>query len=132
MCTRLKKENGLPVFLCVVHPNIEANKKYPFSVELIDKGIGTLTSENQELFAGYKIVPSNLLEDSILKIANKYDLNGGNIEIFKTPKWSDNNKIRDYIKNNDFQNFKSKVPKCIAVLFNEFTRELSEMESNDI
>ena len=158
MCTRLKKENGLPIFLCVVHPGGDPNKKYPFSEELIKKGIGTLTSENQEIFAGYKIVPSNLLEDSIMDICDnvnpvsfcvgesdfenavlqrewirkKYDLNGGDIEIFKTPKWSDNEKIREYIRSGDFQNFKNKVPKPIAVLFNEFIRENSESKEKDI
>ena len=56
MCTRLKKENGLPVFLCVVHPGDDESKKYPFPLELIKKSIGALTSENPSLFSGYKII----------------------------------------------------------------------------
>jgi hypothetical protein len=153
MCSRLKKENNLPVFLCVVHPGGEtSSKKYPFSEELIKKSIGSLTSENNKLFAGYKIVPTDLLEDAIKLIIeevnpvsicigekdfenivlqrdwirNKYDLEGGDIEIFKTPSWSNNNEIRSYIENSDFQKFKNKVPKSIAVLFNEFNREIQE------
>ena len=59
-------------------------------------------------------------------IRNKYDLNGGDIEIFKTPSWSNNNEIRSYIENSDFQQFKNKVPKSIAVLFNEFAREMKD------
>jgi len=156
MCTRLKKENGLPVFLCVAHPGGESTKKYPFSEELIKKSIGSLTSENQELFAGFKMVDSNLLEDSLLSISEKinpvsvcvgdkdfenmllqrewirkkYDLNGGDIEIFKTPLWSDNNEVRGCIEKGDFQSFKNRVPKPIAVLFNEYIREIQESAEN--
>lgn len=153
MCTRLKKENDLPVFLCVVHPDSDNSSKYPFSKELIKKCIGALTSEDQKLFAGYKIIQTNLLEDAINSISQdvnpvsvcigeqdfenmilqrewirkKYDLaNGGDIEIFKTPKWADNKQIREAIKNEDFQEFKNQVPKSVAVLFNEFVRELQD------
>lgn len=158
MCSRLKKENGLPVFLCVVHPGGETtSKKYKFSEELIKKTIGSLTSENDKLFAGYKIVPTDLLEDAIKSVAenvnpisvcigekdfenmvlqrdwvrNKYDLNGNDIEIFKTPYWSNNEEIRSYIQNTDFQKFKNKVPKSIAVLFNEFVREMQESSNKE-
>jgi nicotinamide mononucleotide adenylyltransferase len=152
MCTRLEKENGLPVFLCVVHPGENLSKKYPFSHDLIKKSIGSLTSENQKLFKGYKIIPSNLLEEALLSVCEemnpvsicvgekdfentllqrewikkKYDLGGNEIEIFKTPSWSDNNKVRDYIKAGDFQKFKNNVPKPVSILFNEFVRESSE------
>ncbi|NBU98678.1 MAG: hypothetical protein EBS19_10810, partial [Spirochaetia bacterium] len=150
MCTRLKKENNLPVFLCVVHPGSEPGSKYPFPEDLIKKSIGSLTSENNKLFAGYEIITSNLLEDAIKSVVkhanpasicigerdfenmvlqrewvrNKYDLEGGDIEIYKTPQWSNNNNIRKSIKEGDFQQFKSKVPKSIAILFNEFTKQL--------
>jgi len=155
MCSRVKKENDLPIFLCVVHPGGDPSSKFPFSDELVRKAIGSLVSENDKMFAGYEIVPSNLLEDAINVVSkkanpasvcigekdfenmllqrewvrNKYDLNGGDIEIFKTPAWSDNNLIRDYIRNGDFQEFKSKVPKSIAVLFNEFNREMQDFEN---
>ena len=155
MCSRVKKENDLPIFLCVVHPGGDPNNNFPFSDELVRKAIGSLVSENEKMFAGYEIVPSNLLEDAINIVSkkanpasvcigekdfenmllqrewirNKYDLNGGDIEIFKTPAWSDNNLIRDYIRNGDFQEFKSKVPKSIAVLFNEFNREIQDFEN---
>ena len=155
MCSRVKKENNLPIFLCVVHPGGDPNNKYPFSEELVKKAIGSLVSENDKMFAGYEIVPSNLLEDAINIVSkkanpasvcigekdfenmllqrewirNKYDLNGGDIEIFKTPAWSDNNLVRDYIRKGDFQEFKSKVPKSIAVMFNEFNREIQELEN---
>jgi len=158
MCSRLKKENNLPVFLCVVHPDVESNNKYPFSLDLIKKSIGSLTSENNNLFAGYEIISSDLLEDAInavVKHANpasvcigekdfqnmvlqrqwirdKYDLDGGDIEIYKTPQWADNKDIRSYISNTDFQQFKNKVPKSIAVLFNEFVRELKDSPEEDI
>jgi nicotinamide mononucleotide adenylyltransferase len=154
MCTRLKKENGYPVFLCVVHPGENVSKKYPFSNDLIKKSIGSLTSENGNLFSGYQFIPTNLLEDAMLSVCekmnpvsvcvgekdfentllqrewikNKYDLGGNEIEIFKTPTWSDNNKVRESIKEGNFQEFKSSVPKPIAVLFNEFVRETSEKE----
>lgn len=158
MCSRLKKENDLPVFLCVVHPGGEtASKKYPFSEEVIKKTIGSLTSENDKLFAGYKIVPTDLLEDAIKSVAenvnpvsvcigekdfenmvlqrdwvkNKYDLINNNIEIFKTPYWSNNEEIRSYIQNTDFQKFKNKVPKSVAVLFNEFVREMQESSNKE-
>jgi nicotinamide mononucleotide adenylyltransferase len=155
MCSRVKKENNLPIFLCVVHPGGDPNNKFPFSDELVKKAIGSLVSENEKMFAGFEIVPSNLLEDAINTVSkvanpasvcigekdfenmllqrewirNKYDLNGGDIEIFKTPAWSDNNTVRDYIRNGDFQEFKSKVPKSIAVLFNEFNREMQDFEN---
>ena len=151
MCTRLKKENNLPVFLCVVHPGSEPGSKYPFSEDLIKKSIGALTSENNKLFAGYEMIPSNLLEDALNAVVkhanpasicigerdfenmilqrewvrNKYDLEGGDIEIYKTPQWSNNNDIRTYIKDGDFQQFKSKVPKSVAVLFNEFIKQIN-------
>lgn len=151
MCTRLKKENSLPVFLCVVHPG-DITKKFPFSKELVKKYISELTSENDKLFAGYKIVSSSLLEDCMNEICqkvnpvsvcigekdfenmvlqrewirNKYDLNGGDIEIFKTPRWTDNEEVRKAIAEEDFQTFKSKVPKNVSILFNEFIRELKE------
>jgi nicotinamide mononucleotide adenylyltransferase len=157
MCSRVKKENDLPIFLCVVHPGGDSNNKFPFSEELVKKAIGSLVSENNKMFAGFEIVPSNLLEDAINAVSkvanpasicigekdfenmllqrewirNKYDLNGGDIEIFKTPAWSDNNKIRDYVRAGDFQEFKSKVPKSIAVLFNEFNREMKDLEKGD-
>lgn len=156
MCTRLKKENNLPVFLCVVHPGSEPGSKYPFSEDLIKKSIGSLTSENNKLFAGYEIIPSNLLEDALNAVVkhanpasicigerdfenmilqrewvrNKYDLEGGDIEIYKTPQWSNNNDIRTYIKDGDFQQFKSKVPKSVAVLFNEFTKQINGSEKD--
>lgn len=157
MCSRVKKENDLPVFLCVVHPGGDPNNKFPFSEELVRKAIGSLVSENDKMFSGFEIVTSNLLEDAINTVSkvanpasicigendfenmllqrewvrNKYDLNGGDIEIFKTPAWSDNNTVRDYIRNGDFQEFKSKVPKSIAVLFNEFNREIQDLEKKD-
>jgi hypothetical protein len=156
MCTRLKKENNLPVFLCVVHPRSEPGSKYPFSDDLIKKSIGSLTSENNKLFAGYEMIPSNLLEDALNAVVkhanpasicigerdfenmilqrewvrNKYDLEGGDIEIYKTPQWSNNNDIRTYIKDGDFQQFKDKVPKSIAVLFNEFTKQINGSEED--
>lgn len=156
MCSRLKKENGLPVFLCVVHPGGESSSKYPFSEDLIKKSIGSLTSENPKLFMGYDIVSSDLLEDAlncVVKHANpvsvcigekdfqnmvlqrewireKYDLEGGDIEIYKTPQWASNKDVRGYIKNGDFQQFKNKVPKSIAVLFNEFVKETNDGESD--
>jgi hypothetical protein len=156
MCTRLKKENNLPVFLCVVHPGSEPGSKYPFSDDLIKKSIGALTSENNKLFAGYEVIPSNLLEDAINSVVkhanpasvcigerdfenmvlqrewvrNKYDLEGGDIEIYKTPQWSNNNDIRSSIKDGDFQQFKSKVPKSIAVLFNEFSKQINGSEED--
>jgi hypothetical protein len=156
MCTRLKKENNLPVFLCVVHPGSEPGSKYPFSDDLIKKSIGALTSENNKLFAGYEVIPSNLLEDAINSVVkhanpasvcigerdfenmvlqrewvrNKYDLEGGDIEIYKTPQWSNNNDIRSSIKDGDFQQFKSKVPKSIAVLFNEFSKQINGSEDD--
>jgi len=151
MCTRLKKENGNPIFLCVVHPE-EKLKKFPFSKDLIKKSIGSLISENGNLFAGFKIVSDNLLENSIRSIIEevnpvsvcvgeedfentvlqrewmrkKYDFDGQDLEIFKTPRWAENSSIRSFIKDSDFQKFKSSVPKPIAVLFNEFVREYSE------
>lgn len=156
MCTRLKKENGYPVFLCVVHPGENVSNKYPFSKDLIKKSIGSLTSENDKLFAGFEIVPSNLLEEAILSvyermnpasvcvgekdfentllqrewIRKKYDLNGEDIEIFKTPEWMSNKKVRNYVKDADFQGFKNSVPKPIAVLFNEYTREYNGSEKD--
>jgi hypothetical protein len=140
--------------LCVVHPGENVSKKYPFSNDLIKKSIGSLTSENGNLFSGYQFIPTNLLEDAMLSVCekmnpvsvcvgekdfentllqrewikNKYDLGGNEIEIFKTPTWSDNNKVRESIKEGNFQEFKSSVPKPIAVLFNEFVRETSEKE----
>jgi len=152
MCIRLKKENNLPVFLCVVHPDGGSLKKYPFSVELIKKSIDSLTSWDQKLFAGYKIIKTHLLEDAINAIAEsvnpisvcigepdfenmvlqrdwireKYDLNGGDIEIFKTPKWTDNKEIRNLIINEDFSEFKNRVPKPISLLFNEFVNEIKK------
>jgi hypothetical protein len=51
--------------------------------------------------------------------------------IFKTPYWSNNEEIRSYIQNTDFQKFKNKVPKSIAVLFNEFVREMQESSNTE-
>jgi hypothetical protein len=158
MCSRLKKENNLPVFLCVVHPGGEPSSKYPFTDDVIKKSIGSLTSENNKLFAGYGMIQSNLLEDAlncVIDYANpasvcigekdfqnmvlqrewvrdKYDLEGGDIEIFKTPQWADNKEIRNYVANGDFQQFKNRVPKSVAVLFNEFARCMKESDSDDI
>jgi hypothetical protein len=151
MCTRLKKENGNPVFLCVVHPG-EKLTKFPFSMDLIKKSIGSLISENNDLFAGFKIIPEDLLENAINSIVEevnpisvcvgesdfentvlqrewmrkKYDFTDQDLEIYKTPRWAENSAIRSFIKDTDFQKFKSNVPKPIAVLFNEFVRELGE------
>lgn len=158
MCSRLKKENNLPVFLCVVHPGGEPSLKYPFTEDVIKKSIGSLTSENDKLFAGYGMIQSNLLEDALNCVVNhanpasvcigerdfqnmvlqrewvrdKYDLEGGDIEIFKTPQWADNKEIRNYIANGDFQQFKNRVPKSVAVLFNEFVRCMKESREEDI
>jgi nicotinamide mononucleotide adenylyltransferase len=149
MCTRVKKENNLPVFLCVVHPGT-TSKKYPFSKELIRKSISSLVSENGNLFSGYCFIESPLLEDALSKanekvnvsavcvgesgfedmvlqrewIKNKYDTGERGIEIFKTPIWSNNSEVRNFIQNSDFQGFKSKVPKSISLIFNEFEREI--------
>jgi nicotinamide mononucleotide adenylyltransferase len=158
MCTRLKKENGYPVFLCVVHPGENVSSKYPFSKDLIKKSIGSLTSENDKLFVGFEIISSNLLEEAILSIyekmnpasvcvgekdfentllqrewiRKKYDLGGKDIDVFKTPEWMSNKNVRSLIKKEDFQGFKNSVPKPIAVLFNEFGRESNESEKKDI
>jgi hypothetical protein len=148
MCTRVKKENNLPVFLCVVHPGI-TSKKYPFSKELIEKSISSLVSETPNLFSGYCFIESPLLEDALTKagervnvssvcvgdpgfkdmvlqrewIKNKYDTGEKGIEIFKTPIWSSNSDVRNFVLNSDFQGFKSRVPKSIALIFSEFERE---------
>jgi len=152
MCMRLKKENSLPVFLCVVHPQGNKSLKYPFSVDLIKKSITSLIDANPELFTGYKIIKSGLLEDAINEICEEvnpvslcigekefenmllqrewlrknYDLNGKDLEIFKTPKWADNKEIRKYIKDENFTEFNSKVPKVISVFFNEFLNEMNK------
>lgn len=158
MCSRVKKENNLPIFLCVVHPGTGSNNaKYPFSEDLIKKSIESLISEKPDLFFGCEIISSDLLEDalnSVAKHANpvsvcigesgfenmalqrewireKYDLDGGDIEIYKTPQWTNNKDVRNYIKNGDFQQFKNKVPKSVAVLFNQFVKEIDH-ESGDI
>jgi nicotinamide mononucleotide adenylyltransferase len=151
MCNRLVKENGSLVFLCVVHPEI-SGKKYPFSKSLIEKSISSIVSENPKIFNGYKIVTSNLLEDALNTISNdvnpisfcvgdsdfenvilqreflknKYDFGDKTIEIFKTPRWIDNEKVRESIRNNDFQSFKEDVPKSVSILFNEFCKESNE------
>jgi hypothetical protein len=65
-------------------------------------------------------------------VRDKYDLEGGDIEIFKTPQWADNKEIRNYVMNGDFQQFKNRVPKSIAVLFNEFVRCMKESDEDDI
>jgi len=158
MCSRVKKENDLPIFLCVIHSGAGSCSKYPFSEDLIKKSIGTLVSENPDLFFGYDMIDSDLLEDAlncVVKQANpvsvcvgekdfrnmalqrewireKYDLEGGDIDIYKTPQWSDNKDVRSCIKNGDFQQFKSKVPKSIAVLFNEFVKETNTGKGEDI
>ena len=134
-----------------------SNKKYPFSKALVKKYIGAVTSEDDKLFVGYKIVPTNLLEDSIVSIADKvnpvsicvgdsdfenmllqreflkkkYELEGNEIEIFKTPRWTNNEDVRKTIENEDFQDFKSKVPKNVAILFNEFVKEYKETKGED-
>jgi len=154
MCTRVMKENNLPIFLCVVHPG-EPSKKYPYSESLIKKSIGALTSENSKLFCGYKIIKENLLEEAVNSacethnpvsvsvgeedfenavlqrewLKKKYDV--PEFEIFKTPRWSDNDSVRKTIDNNDFQDFKSKVPKSVAILFNEYVKECSESKALD-
>jgi nicotinamide mononucleotide adenylyltransferase len=154
MCTRVQKENGLPVFLCVVHPGENVSNKFPFSAELTKKSISSMVSENNKLFQGFKMIPSNLLEEALLAVCeelnpvsicvgekdfentllqrewikSKYDLEGNEIEIFKTPSWSNNKQVRDCINDNDFQNFKRNVPKPVAVLFSEFVRELTQKE----
>jgi hypothetical protein len=148
MCTRVKKENKLPVFLCVVHPGT-TSKKYPFSKDLIKKSVSSLVSENPDLFSGYCFIESPLLEDALSKagekvnvaaicvgepgfedmvlqrewVRKKYDTGEKGIEIFKTPIWSNNSDIRDAVTNSDFQTFKSKVPKSISLLFSEYERE---------
>lgn len=149
MCTRVKKENKLPVFLCVVHPG-STSKKYPFSQDLVKKSISTLVSENSDLFSGFCFIESPLLEDALSKsgekvnvasicvgepgfedmvlqrewIRKKYDTGQKGIEIFKTPIWSNNSEIRNSVANSDFQTFKAKVPKSISLLFNEYEREM--------
>jgi hypothetical protein len=149
MCTRVKKENNFPIFLCVVHPG-SVSKKYPFSKELIEKSISSLVSETPSLFSGYCFIESPLLEDALSKakekvnvcsvcvgdsgfkdmvlqrewIKNKYDTGENGIEIYKTPIWSKNSDVRDHIKNSDFGSFKSKVPKSISLVFNEFVKEM--------
>ncbi len=59
-------------------------------------------------------------------IKEKYDLGESNIEIYKTPRWTENDSIRKCIKDDDFSGFKSKVPKNVAILFNEYNREIKE------
>jgi len=156
MCTRLMKENGLPVFICVVHDEL-SNNKYPFSKDLVKKYMGAITSDDVKLFSGYKIVPTNLLEDSVIAIADKinpvsicvgdsdfenmllqreflkkkYDLGANEIEIYKTPRWTNNDDVRKCIEEEDFQSFKSKVPKDVAILFNEFVKEYKELKGED-
>ena len=101
------------------------------------------------MFAGFEIIPSNLLEEAVLSVyekmnpisvcvgerdfentllqrewvRKKYDLDGKDIEVFKTPEWMSNKKVRDHINKEDFQSFKNSVPKPIAVMFNEFVKE---------
>lgn len=152
MCTRVMKENNLPIYLCVVHPG-EASKKYPYSESLLKKTIGGLVSENSKLFCGYKIIKENLLEEAVNNacethnpisvsvgeedfenavlqrewVKKKYDI--PEFEIFKTPRWADNETVRKSISDNDFQEFKSRVPKSVAILFNEYVKECSESDS---
>lgn len=153
MCLRAQKENNLPIFLCVVYPNIKNSIKYPFSIELIKKSIELLISNNQKLFAGYKIIESELLEDIIIAInklvnpisifvgendinnillqykwlKNKYNFNE-DIKIFKTPQWLKNSEIRNLIKNENFLEFKDKVPQEISTFFYEYVKELKKNE----
>jgi hypothetical protein len=153
MCTRIKKENGHPILLCVVHPD-RKNNTYPFSLDLIKKSIGGLVSEKSDLFAGYEILSSNLLDEALQVVcekynpvsfsvgeedfengvlqrdwvSKKYDMDGSGIEIYKTPRFLDNSKVRDAVKSDDFSSFKSHVPKNVAILFNEYVKEISNPE----
>jgi hypothetical protein len=156
MCNRVKKENDLPIFLCVVHPG-NTNDRYPFSKDLIKKSVSGVVSDNPDLFAGFEMVDDNLLESSVKKICEKYntmsvtvgeddfenavlqrewirekyDLGESNIEIYKTPRWTDNNNVRLSVMDDDFSSFKSKVPKNVAMLFNEYVREMEENKKED-
>ena len=128
-------------------------KKYPYSESLLKKTIGGLVSENSKLFCGYKIIKENLLEEAVNNacethnpisvsvgeedfenavlqrewVKKKYDI--PEFEIFKTPRWADNETVRKSISDNDFQEFKSRVPKSVAILFNEYVKECSESDS---
>lgn len=145
MVKSMKKENGLPCLIAVVHPGHNTSGKSPFDEDLVKKYMESVVRENPEDICGFFIVSRGLLgviygtakshgfrvksigagDDRIMDYKKQVEYlkkNGSDfpkdMEIIKTPRSTSGTEVREKIKNEDFTSFKKLVPPSISSLYN--------------
>ena len=151
MAMRAKKENGYPSVLCVHHPGT-TSKKYPFSQETVEKMLLGIKEDHSDIIRESYVINKDFLDDvfenlpetffpvsicvgeknySNLYLQRDWSKNNGTlineeIKLFKTPTWNSGRDIRDFIRNENFSQFKKSVPKSVGLLYNQFVTEIKE------
>ncbi len=156
MATSLKEKNDLPSIVAVVHPGHNRSNRSPFNQDLVRKYMEAVVKENPELIKGFFIVNRGLLgiiygkakehgylvkligagDDRIedYKKQEEYLKKHGSdfpedIKVVETPRTTSATEVRDSIKNEDFLEFKKKVPHAMVSFYPQL---LSALKGTDI
>lgn len=156
MASFLKEKNDLPSIIAVVHPGHNRSNRSPFNQDLVNRYMEAVVKENPDLIKGFFIVNRGLLgiiygkakehgylvkiigagDDRIedYKKQEEYLKKHGSdfpedIKVVETPRSISATEVRDDIKNEDFLEFKKKVPHAIVSFYPQL---LSALKGTDI
>lgn len=143
MIQKANTQNQLPVVLAVTKPTPDRNRFF-INLDMQRKLMSSIQTEFQDLIIDIVYIDDSLLSSAIKELDNKYDVeslttqkdsyenyflqkknlvrNGiisDSFEIYATPLWRNPQEMREYIKLEDFVNFKKNAPKSIVYLWQE-------------
>lgn len=156
MAQQLKKENGLPCILAVIHPGHNQSGKSPFSIDLVNKYMESVVRDHSDVISGYFIVNRGLLGviygkskehgfipkafgagddrfEDFSKQAEYLKKAGGDfpedVKIVQTKRSSSGTDVRKKLDSEDFISFKKLVPPAVSSMYNQL---VSSVKGKDI
>lgn len=146
MVNFLKEKNDKKTFIIVVHPGHNKSGKSPFDKNIVKMYMDEIT-ENHDNIEGYLFVSSGLLGSAIAKLIDKgynplligagadrmedyekqmdyikvsdvKDKLDSSFSLLETPRTSSSTKVRNILREKDYNSFKKLVPKEVANLYN--------------
>ncbi len=158
MIQQLKKENGLPSILAVVHPGHNSSGKSPFNEDLVNKYMKSVVSDHSDCISGYFLINRGLLgviygkskqhgfipkafgagddrfED--LKKQSEYLKKAGgdfpdDIKIIQTKRSSSGTEVRKKLDSEDFVSFKKLVPPAVSSVYSQLVSSVKKRGVNE-
>jgi cytidyltransferase-like protein len=153
MAQQLKKENGLPSILVVVHPGHNSSGKSPFNEDLVNKYMQSVVKDHSDVISGYFMVNRGLIGviygkskqhgfipksfgagddrfDDIKKQSEYLKKAGGDfpddIKIVQTKRSSSGTDVRKKLDSEDFIAFKKLVPPAVSSVYSQLVSSLKK------